>query len=230
VDELPPGYFFCEKARCTLSVNACLGRQTANERRKGFEPIPFGICLQCPQGLENRLRFEKSMKEVQGKLKPERGQGHRYMTCERYDDCLALAATANWKTWRCSPACAFYDGQGKQKDTKPAEPKPPNSRVCSDCKERTTLSPNCPLCPQCMAKRSNAKAKVKKEPEPKGSEAGPEQKRATQSPNFGRSRPPEGSKYAFFGKGPCRLKWEPGCARIRWPLSADLHGSCQSGP
>lgn len=145
------------------------------------------------------------MKEMRGKSKPERGQGHRHMDCERYDACLSMAAKEGWKTWRCSDACPFMPhNQGKGKVTKPAQPKAKkeNTRICDDCKEKITLSLNCPLCASCMAKRSNAKAKAaKKEPEPKP-EAGTARKRATESPAFGRSRPCEGPSMPFPAKGP----------------------------
>jgi hypothetical protein len=204
VDELPPGYFRCQRASCTLSVTACLGRQTANERRKGFEPIPFGVCLQCPQGLENRLRQElDGNQKMQGK--PQRGQGARDAECRLYDECLSMAALADWKSWNCDSCPLYQDRKGSKavKDPKATQPKPPNTRICSDCGERTTLSPNCPYCAHCMNARSRSrdKGKTKKKPEPKpGPEPG--QKRATESPNFGRSRSPEGSSTPFSAKTP----------------------------
>jgi len=203
VDELPPGYFYCEKARCTLRIDVCISRQRANRNRKGFQPPPFLICEKCPQGLENRLRLESGVK-MQGKPKPTRGAGKRRTECGYYDECLNVAVKADWRTWKCD-ACPVYQdqsGQGKGKDTKATQPKPPNTRVCSDCNERTTLSPNCPLCPQCMAKRSNAKAKVKKEPEPPKPGAGPDQRRATERPQDRRSRPDEGPSMPFLAKAP----------------------------
>jgi uncharacterized protein YlaI len=136
---------------------------------------------------------------MQGKSKPERGQGHRALNCAHYDNCLNKAAKANWKTWRCSHACPFYDGQ--QKDTKPTKPKPTNTRICDDCKEKITISPNSSLCPSCMAKRSNAKAKAKKEPEPPKPGDESTGKRPPESSNFRRSRSPE-APTPFSAKSP----------------------------
>lgn len=173
MDELPPGYFYCEKARCTLSRAACIGRQDANERRKGFQPIPFAICLKCPQGVENRLLPESKMNVPQAKPKPTRGNGHRHMECEHYNACLSKAAGKDWKTWHCSDTCPYYHGQGKGRGTKPAEAKEkkPNTRICKDCNEKPTLSENCPYCPSCMAKRSNKAVSARKQRKESASKA-----------------------------------------------------------
>jgi len=192
-------YFHCEKARCTLRVSVCLERQRANRKPKPFSPTPFPICQGCDQGAKNRLMSESGMT-----AKPKRGPGGRNVECPEYSKCLDLAAKKDWKSFNCE-ACPRYE---KKRATNPkpmTTEKQENTRLC-EC-GKTTISPNCPFCPSCMAKKSNEARAAKQKAE----------KRAAERPPGGKTRedtthdmpkpgkPPTGPDTALvidFGKYP----------------------------
>lgn len=178
VDEILDGhdYFYCEKASCTLRVDACIQRQKANRNRRAFVPLPFPICEKCTRGAENRLLM-KSEAGILTEPKPRRGDGHRNIGCPEYSRCLDLAAKKDWKTFNCE---GCIQGQGQSKDDPLKTEKKENTRLC-DC-GKTTLSPSCPLCPSCMAKRSNKGKSAKEQPKPKRPRGRPPTKRPTESP------------------------------------------------
>ena len=142
-------------------------------------PLPFPICVGCTQGAENR-RLTKPGVGMAGKPKPRRGAGHRNMDCPEYDNCLDLAAKKDWKTFHCSEACPLVIIKGQGKDGPVKAEKKENDRLC-EC-GKVTLSPNCPYCPSCMAKRSNKGKSTKKKPKAKRPRGRPLKKRPTESP------------------------------------------------
>ena len=103
------------------------------------------------------------------KTKPKKGIGERFLECRHYETCLDIADVQNWKSFNCE-SCDFYKAIFKQMETpnRPdilaqigtPEKKKENTRICEHCKEKITLSPTCPLCPSCMAKRSNESKKT----------------------------------------------------------------------
>lgn len=136
--------------------------------------LPFPICKGCTQGAKNQV-LARSGAGVTGK--PRRGAGQRNMDCAHYKDCLDLTAKQDWKTFNCE-SCEH----GNQDHAKGAvaTPKKENTRLC-EC-GKITLSPTCPYCPSCMAKRSNKDRSTKKEPKSKRPRGRSPGKRATDSP------------------------------------------------
>lgn len=111
--------------------------------------------------------------------KPRQGPGKRHMDCDLYEKCLDLAAKKDWDSFNCE-GCTY---QEKGPGNKPATPeKKENTRICEDCQEKVTLSPNCPYCPSCMAKRSNRAGSAKKGTKAKKPRSGPSHQRATERP------------------------------------------------
>jgi hypothetical protein len=160
-------YFYCEKARCTLRVSVCIQRQKANRKPKAFFSIPFPICQDCSQGAKNRAMSKPGVT-----AKPKRGPGDKSVECSEYASCLDLAAKKDWKSFNCE-ACAHH--KKKPGNAKPmTDEKEENGRLC-DC-GKPTISPNCPYCPSCMAKKSNEARAVKQKAE----------KRAAEKPSGGR--------------------------------------------
>ncbi|MFC1867668.1 hypothetical protein ACFL0H_05995 [Thermodesulfobacteriota bacterium] len=116
--------------------------------------LSFDVCKSCDQGkkIRNEVFTEKP--------KPQRGKGSRREKCAFYGECLDRAAKKNWKTFNCE-SCSLYNQEPgealKIKD------KTKNTRICeTDECENITLGPNCPLCPSCMAKKSNEKRAARK--------------------------------------------------------------------
>jgi len=152
-----PEYFDCEKTRCKLRIDVCLGRQKANENQNRFGTLPYGECEKCSQGIENK-RFYKSKDSIKGK--PRRGKGQREESCKSYSDCLDIVAKKGWKSFNCE-SCPQYKPEMKEDDN--ISEKKQNTRVCeSEGCEKTTLNANCPLCPSCMARKANKSRADKK--------------------------------------------------------------------
>jgi len=130
-----PEYFYCEKTHCRLKIDVCLQRQEANLKRRKFEPIPFLNCQQCLKGLEN-FRFYKNGGSMSQET-PSRDNGQRNIHCEKYGNCLDIAAKKDWKTFNCEK-CPLFTANQKQME-KPV--KKENTRICTRCDERTTIHP-----------------------------------------------------------------------------------------
>jgi len=146
-----PEYFNCEKMHCKLRVDICIGRQKANKEKRSFKTTAFPMCEGCKQGSEN-WRAKGLDKELEAK--PRRGQGKRNEHCELYSACLTKAAIKGWKTFNCG-ICPLY-GEGN----KVVAEKEKNT--CEECGERPTISPKHPLCPVCLAAKSNEKQASKR--------------------------------------------------------------------
>jgi len=145
-----PEYFYCEKAKCKLRLDVCLGRQKANEQRRAFDPTPFLICENCQQGAENKLLAGAT--RPMEPSKPRRGKGGRNEACELYSECLDVAAKQNWKSFNCE-LCPNY---------KPDLKKPENKRICEECGKKTTITPKHALCASCLGKKPDKPRKAKK--------------------------------------------------------------------
>lgn len=146
-----PEYFTCERLHCLLRIDVCLGRIKANKQpRRPLDPIPFPDCEGCVQG---KINIQQAMDKVDRQGKPKRGKGQRNETCEFYNICLDLAAKKDWKTWNCKN-CDHYGGN------KAVTEKIENTRICSECRNRTTISPANDLCASCMARKSNEARKT----------------------------------------------------------------------
>lgn len=152
-----PEYFYCEKTRCKLKVEICIGRQKANEQKGAFEGVPYGVCLDCEQGAENKASCIVE-ENIQGK--PRRGKGVRYQRCEAYSKCLDAVTRREWKSFNCESCEIFKEISGLTETEKEQEGE---RRICEDCGEKPTIWPTTPYCPSCMAKRSNSKARKKKD-------------------------------------------------------------------
>ena len=150
-----PQYFYCEGTHCKLKLDVCLGRQKANEQRVPFEPLRYGVCENCKQGIENRAM--SGIDEV-GQKQPSRGKGRKYDLCVSYDKCLDLAAARDWKSFNCESCETALQAWGVTMEG--AEEKV-NTRICEDCHKRATIRPSSPYCPPCMAKRANDSRKGK---------------------------------------------------------------------
>lgn len=107
---------------------------------------------------------------------PKQGEGDKKIDCDLYEDCLGYAAKKDWHNFNCEACTYIGKGQGTEPTT---TAKKENTRICEDCKEKPTLSPNCPLCPSCMAKRSNQGRSAKQEPKAKRPRGRPPKMRPT---------------------------------------------------
>lgn len=147
-----PDYFYCEKSKCKLRIDICLGRQRANENRKPYKAFP--ICEECKQGLEIQRKGKgKGDKKPEGT--PRKGKGLRNDNCEIYSDCISIAAKHDWKIFNCE-SCTFF--KPATEEVQDITEKTKNKRICeTDGCENITLGPNCPYCPSCMAKKANEK-------------------------------------------------------------------------
>ncbi len=59
-----PGYFYCDKTRCTLRAEICVKRQKVNENtRHKNDTVPFLICLDCDQGKRMKKRWKHNMED-----------------------------------------------------------------------------------------------------------------------------------------------------------------------
>jgi len=85
----------------------------------------------------------------------EKGQGIRYLDCERYDACLDHAARNDWNGFDCG-SCIYA---AKQKKSESKEIEAP-ALLCAECGERERMGSS-PYCARCMAIRGN-KARAKK--------------------------------------------------------------------
>lgn len=201
--------FYCEKARCTLRVSVCIQRQKANRKPKPFLPTPFPVCQDCDQGAKNRLMSKSGMT-----AKPKRGPGNRNVECPEYSKCLDLAAKKDWKSFNCE-ACVRYK---KKRATNPKPmntEKKENTRLC-DC-GKPTLSPTCPYCPGCMAKKSHEAKAAKQKAEKQATErpSGGKTREATTHDMSKAGKPPTGPNTSLvidFGKYPDVLKRVQGLA------------------
>lgn len=149
-----PGYFYCEKTHCRLKIDVCLKRQMANLKRRRFEPIPFLSCQQCPQGVEN-FRFLKNGGDM-SQERPTEGNGKKNIDCEKYQNCLDIAAKNDWKAFNCEQCPSFAD----QKQVSPIGDKTEDTRICERCGERPTIQPNAPYCSLCLTDMKRAKQKA----------------------------------------------------------------------
>ena len=143
-----PEYFYCEREHCRLRIEVCLKRQKANRERRPFMPISFFSCDGCDQGARNQLL------KTSVAMNPKRGKGERNIACEQYSECLDTVAKKDWKSFNCE-SCGFYI-ETLQKPPA-ATVKQENTRICEQCSRNKTISAKHPLCPQCMAQRSNKK-------------------------------------------------------------------------
>jgi len=102
------------------------------------------------------------MSEIQGRMKPSKGKGERFLGCDYYDDCLSRAALENWPSWNCENCDLFktlFPG-GKSKVSEEIESE--NPRMCKECGIRPTIQPNSPYCALCLAlKGKEARARKK---------------------------------------------------------------------
>lgn len=156
-----PEYFYCEKLRCQLKIDVCLQRQRANLKRGKFKPIPFPNCLKCSPGVEN-LHFKKNGGTM-SQEKPSRGKGNRNISCEKYSECLDVAAKKDWKTFNCEK-CPLFTANQKQME-KPV--KIENKRICEKCGEKPTMQPSSPYCSKCLHDMKRAKQNADSDPKKK---------------------------------------------------------------
>ncbi|HUV59816.1 MAG TPA: hypothetical protein VMW09_06855 [Desulfatiglandales bacterium] len=97
------------------------------------------------------------------KARPSKGPGDRFHECRLYDECLDVAGLRSWKAWSCEECDLYKSIFGKKasenelKDMSTPPGKKENIRLCEDCKEKPTISPNNPYCASCMAIRSHKK-------------------------------------------------------------------------
>lgn len=154
-------FFTCEIFKTRMSKIACVKRQEGEfnlntESHISSEiGLSFEICRTCNQG--KKIREELFLE----KIKPQRGKGTRKNKCAFYKDCLNNAAKKNWRTFNCEN-CPLYKYKLDSIEVMKNNAKPKNTRICkTDGCDNITLSPTCPYCPSCMARKKN-KARIAK--------------------------------------------------------------------
>jgi hypothetical protein len=154
-----PEFFTCEYFKTRMLKKRCVERQEGNYQLYSEQLITaetglsIEYCETCEQG--KRIRDELALIQP----KPQRGKGDRKQNCLYYSDCLDRAAKKDWKTFKCE-GCPLYKPESG--DLTEIQRKIRNTRVCeTEGCENTTLGPNCPFCPSCMARKANQKRAAK---------------------------------------------------------------------
>jgi len=150
-----PDYFKCDLFNSRLRKDICIERQEGNHSvaetyKTSTIGLSFEACKTCGQGKQIRDEILKD------KPKPRRGKGERKTECAFYNDCLDRTSKRDWKTFNCE-SCDYYDS-GQEVVTK----KEGTKKICEECGERETITPNHKLCSNCMQKRAQAARGKKK--------------------------------------------------------------------
>ncbi len=169
VDIHGPEYFTCVRFKAQMLKIRCIQRQEENFnlRSESFTTseigLSFEICRTCMQG--KRIRDEV----ILGKQKPMRGRGERKIKCSLYNVCLDHAEKKDWQTFNCE-SCLLYKYKLEMLGVMEEKEKAKNTRICKteDC-GKITMSPSCPFCASCMAKRASQLREAKKKGNTKSS-------------------------------------------------------------